>query len=137
MGTTKVHGLQTFNSPFTGSFSGSHTGTFPYNSLVNIPSAIVSSSSQVINNIAGQTINPNILSASQTSVITSSNTILSVSNDSQLKGMVGLGQILYNPQTILSSCYIPSYSNAMSVGPIELNTGVTVTIESSSLWNIL
>ena len=34
-------------APFTGSFTGSHTGTFPYASLTSIPSGIISSSTQL------------------------------------------------------------------------------------------
>jgi hypothetical protein len=39
--------FKTLTDPFSGSFSGSHTGTFPYASLTSIPSGIFSSSAQL------------------------------------------------------------------------------------------
>lgn len=42
-----------------------------------------------------------------------------------------------NTQTISSNYTIPSGSSAMSVGPISISSGVTVTIPSGSRWAIL
>jgi hypothetical protein len=42
-----ITGSVTASAGFTGSFAGTHTGTFPYASLTGIPSGIVSSSTQV------------------------------------------------------------------------------------------
>jgi hypothetical protein len=42
-----------------------------------------------------------------------------------------------NTQTISSNYAIPSGSSAMSVGPITIASGVTVTIPSGSRWAIL
>jgi hypothetical protein len=42
-----------------------------------------------------------------------------------------------NTQTISSNYTIPSGSSAMSVGPITIANGVTVTIPNGSRWAIL
>lgn len=42
-----------------------------------------------------------------------------------------------NTQTISSNYAIPSGSSAMSVGPITIDLGVSVTIPSGSRWAIL
>lgn len=42
-----------------------------------------------------------------------------------------------NTQTISSNYAIPSGSSAMSVGPIQIASGVSVTIPSGSRWAIL
>jgi hypothetical protein len=42
-----------------------------------------------------------------------------------------------NTQTISSNYTIPTGSSAMSVGPITLANGVSVTIPSGSRWAIL
>lgn len=42
-----------------------------------------------------------------------------------------------NTQTISSNYAIPSGSSAMSVGPITLANGVSVTIPSGSRWVVL
>jgi len=42
-----------------------------------------------------------------------------------------------NTQTISSNYAIPSGSSAMSVGPITIDSGVSVTIPSGSRWAIL
>jgi hypothetical protein len=45
--------------------------------------------------------------------------------------------IYLNTQTISTSYTIPTGSSAMSVGPITIASGVTVTIPSGSRWAIL
>lgn len=42
-----------------------------------------------------------------------------------------------NGQTVTTSYSIPSQVNAMSTGPITIDTGATVTIPSGSVWVIL
>jgi hypothetical protein len=45
--------------------------------------------------------------------------------------------IYLNTQTIATSYTIPTGSSAMSVGPITISSGVSVTIPSGSRWAIL
>ena len=45
--------------------------------------------------------------------------------------------IYLNTQTVSTSYTIPTGSSAMSVGPITIASGVTVTIPSGSRWAIL
>jgi len=52
--------------------------------------------------------------------------------------MIGGGTpITQNTQTISTSYSIPSGNSAMSVGPITLSSGVTVTVPSGSRWVVL
>lgn len=52
--------------------------------------------------------------------------------------MVGGGTpITQNTQTISASYSIPSGNNAMSVGPITIANGASVTIPNGSTWVVL
>lgn len=42
-----------------------------------------------------------------------------------------------NPNVIVSSYSIPTGSNAVSTGPITINSGVTVTVPSGQRWVVL
>jgi hypothetical protein len=49
-----------------------------------------------------------------------------------------IGDIFYeNGQTVSSNYTITSGKNAMSAGPIEIASGVTVTIPSGSTWVVV
>jgi hypothetical protein len=45
--------------------------------------------------------------------------------------------IYENTQTITSNYTITTGSNAMSAGPITINTGITVTVPTDSTWVIV
>lgn len=50
----------------------------------------------------------------------------------------GNDQIFFqNGQAVTTSYSIPSGKNAMSAGPITVNTGITVTVPSGSVWTIV
>lgn len=50
----------------------------------------------------------------------------------------GTDQIFFlNGKTVTTSYSIPSNQNAHSVGPITINTGVTVTVPTGSRWVVL
>lgn len=51
--------------------------------------------------------------------------------------LVATNGIVVNSQAITADYTIPSGSNAMSVGPIEVDDGVTVTVSAGSVWVIL
>ena len=42
-----------------------------------------------------------------------------------------------NPQTITANYTITTNSNAMAAGPITINSGVSVTIPSGSVWTVV
>ncbi len=42
-----------------------------------------------------------------------------------------------NPKTVTASFTIPSTHNAMSIGPITINDGVTVTVSTGAIWTII
>jgi len=55
-----------------------------------------------------------------------------------ITGVVSVSNGLFvNSRTISTSYAIPTGYSAHSVGPITLNTGVTVTVPSGSRWLIL
>ena len=47
------------------------------------------------------------------------------------------GNFYYNDRTITSDTTIGSTENAMSVGPIVIDTGVTVTVDTGGNWSIV
>lgn len=50
----------------------------------------------------------------------------------------GADQVFYLNDPLVTADYtIPSGKNAMSAGPIEIDTGVTVTVNSPSVWTIV
>ncbi len=42
-----------------------------------------------------------------------------------------------NPKAITTSFDIPSTHNAMTIGPVTINSGVTVTIPSGTVWTVI
>ena len=60
--------------------------------------------------------------------------------DAKPAGATGGGsdQIFYqNEQTVTTNYTVPATTNAMSAGPITIDTGITVTITSGSTWTIV
>lgn len=47
------------------------------------------------------------------------------------------GTMVLNGQVISANYTIPTNFNSMSVGPITINTGVTVTVPDNSRWVII
>jgi hypothetical protein len=45
--------------------------------------------------------------------------------------------IVVNSATVTANYTIPSGSNAMSAGPVTVNSGVTVTVSSGSIWTVV
>lgn len=51
---------------------------------------------------------------------------------------VAIAGVFYENNTTVTTSYtITSGKNAMSAGPIEINTGVTVTVPTGSVWTIV
>ena len=62
----------------------------------------------------------------------------SVSSSVALKAdVVANGTAIQNNTSITSNYTFPSNRNAVSAGPITINTGVTVTISNGSEWSIV
>jgi len=49
----------------------------------------------------------------------------------------GNGTFHQNPKTIIENYTIPADFNAMSAGPVTIDTGVTVTVSTGSRWVIV
>jgi hypothetical protein len=57
--------------------------------------------------------------------------------DQSIKGNGGDRVFVENDQTVTSDYTITAGKNAMSAGPISIDTGVTVTIPTGSVWHIV
>jgi hypothetical protein len=42
-----------------------------------------------------------------------------------------------NPKLVTTSFTIPSTHNAMSIGPITISAGITVTVSPGAVWTII
>ena len=75
------------------------------------------------------------LFANRMSLDTSGNLLVAgTSSAQQLSATNGL---LVNSATIAADYTIPSGSNAMSAGPVSINSGITVTVSSGSTWVVV
>jgi hypothetical protein len=52
-------------------------------------------------------------------------------------GGLSVAGLIANATTIVTSWTIPSGYSAMTVGPITINSGVTVTVASGQRWVVL
>ena len=55
----------------------------------------------------------------------------------QASALVASNGIVVNSQTVSADYTIPSGSNAMSAGPVTVNSGITVTVSSGSVWTVI
>jgi hypothetical protein len=55
----------------------------------------------------------------------------------QSTALVATNGLVVNSQTVSADYSIPSGSNAMSAGPISVNSGVTVTVPTGSVWTVI
>jgi hypothetical protein len=49
----------------------------------------------------------------------------------------GIGAILLNANTVTVNATILSSQNGLSAGPVSVNTGITVTIATGSVWTVV
>jgi hypothetical protein len=55
----------------------------------------------------------------------------------QSSELVAGNGIFVNSQTVSADYTVPSGSNAMSAGPVTVNSGITVTVSSGSVWTVI
>ena len=55
----------------------------------------------------------------------------------QSSELVASNGIFVNSQTVATDYTVPSGSNAMSAGPVTVNSGITVTVSSGSVWTVI
>jgi hypothetical protein len=71
-------------------------------------------------------------------VVSTNSSISNLSSSLSAKAdVVANGTAVQNNQTISSDYTFPINKNAVSAGPITINTGVTVTIATGSEWSIV
>jgi hypothetical protein len=52
-------------------------------------------------------------------------------------GLYGNGMFFQNGKTVTQNYTVPQDTNAMSAGPVTIDTGVTVTVSSGSRWVVV
>lgn len=67
----------------------------------------------------------------------SSGYLRSVPQVQQPTGGGGNKAFYENDQTITVDYTIPATSNAMTAGPVTINSGVTITVPSGSTWTVI
>jgi len=67
----------------------------------------------------------------------SSGYLRSVPQPEQPTGGGGNKAFYENDQTITADYTIPATSNAMTAGPVTINSGVTITVPSGSTWTVI
>ncbi len=100
--------------------------------------AIKVSGTTVIDN--GPVIYANGVPGAPGEVLTSTGIGITWSATSSTSGATGGGndEIFYiNSQTITENYTLPSLKNAMTAGPITINSGVNITISNNSNWVII
>jgi hypothetical protein len=55
----------------------------------------------------------------------------------QSSALVASNGIVVNSATVSADYTIPAGSNAMSAGPVTVNSGITVTVSSGSVWTVI
>ena len=55
----------------------------------------------------------------------------------QASELVASNGLVVNSQTVSADYTIPSGSNAMSAGPVTVDSGITVTVSSGSVWTVI
>jgi hypothetical protein len=80
-----------------------------------------------------------ITSGTLTAVNTSNANLLYTPSTGELKAdeMNAMNGIFVNSATVTANYTIPSGSNAMSAGPVTVNSGVTVTVSGGSVWTVI
>lgn len=56
---------------------------------------------------------------------------------SQQIGVGGGGNIMRQDQNITSNTTLDANQNYMSIGPVQINSGVTVTVPSGTTWVVV
>lgn len=127
------------------------TGMIRYNTTTNAFEGY-SGSSPAWNSIGGATLSndtstasnlfplfANATSGSATTVFTSNAKLLYKPSTGELQSsaVVSTNGLIVNGTTVSASYTIASGQNAMSIGPITINSGITVTVSSGQRWLVL
>jgi len=67
----------------------------------------------------------------------SGNNIVAVGGAQQFLGTADIKAIAYNAQSIAEDITILATLNGLSAGPVSVNSGFTVTIESGGSWTVV
>lgn len=128
-----------FNIRFNGSslFSVDTTGVIR-NSTINAIFSTANASFNYANNLAVSSGNPSFAFEQANNAYDRANAAFVASSNSS--GTTGGGTdkiFLLNGVTVTANYSIPSNNNAMTAGPITINSDVTVTINTGSVWIIV
>ena len=74
---------------------------------------------------------------SGTGFLASANNLSDVVSTSAARTNLGITDILENTQTITTNYTVSASKNALAVGPVQINTGINVTVSTGQRWLIL
>jgi CO dehydrogenase/acetyl-CoA synthase gamma subunit (corrinoid Fe-S protein) len=70
-------------------------------------------------------------------VLLIANNLSDLNSVSTARTNLGITDILENPQTITTNYTVTASKNALAVGPITINTGISTTVGTGQRWLIL
>jgi len=70
-------------------------------------------------------------------VLLIANNLSDLNSVSTARTNLGITDILENPQTITTNYTVTASKNALAVGPITINTGISATVGTGQRWLIL
>lgn len=128
---TPTSGMLRFNTQ-TSEFEG-YNGT----SWASVGGAAISNDTSTASNL--YPLFANATSGTAATVYTSNAKLLYKPSTGELQSseMVASNGIFVNSQTVSADYTIPAGSNAMSSGPVTVNSGITVTVSSGSVWTVI
>lgn len=128
---TGAAGMLRFNSSTT-SFEG-YNGT----TWASVGGATVSNDTSTSSN--RYPLFADVTTGAATTIYTSNAKFLYKPSTGELQAseLVASNGIVVNSQTVSADYTIPSGSNAMSAGPVTVNSGITVTVSSGSVWTVV
>lgn len=128
---TAVSGMLRFNTTTT-EFEG-------YNGTVwaSVGGAAISNDTSTASNL--YPLFANATSGTAATVYTSNAKLLYKPSTGELQAseLVASNGLVVNSQTVSADYTIPSGSNAMSAGPVTVDSGITVTVSSGSVWTVI
>jgi hypothetical protein len=128
---TGVAGYLRFNTT-TSEFEG-YNGT----AWASVGGAAISNDTSTASNL--YPLFANATSGTAATVYTSNAKLLYKPSTGELQAseLVASNGLVVNSQTVTANYTIPSGSNAMSAGPVTVDSGITVTVSSGSVWTVI
>jgi hypothetical protein len=130
---TPVKGMIRYNTT-SDQFEG-YAGASP--SWLPVGGSVISNDTTTATNL--YPIFANATSGTATTVYTGNSSLLYRPSTGELQAqeLIAANGLVVNSATVSANYSIPSGSNAISAGPVSVNSGITVTVSSGSVWAIV